>query len=328
MEEKQCSDRLSFLACARKGADIIAKKYPSHKFLTLAAVGSTKNGKPAPEPKDIDQLTLFCVFHNDPSIGTVKISTTKWGEFGDVEKAAIIGDDPFDLSSINMSLEKANELKNKAGYSSPYIRAGLSRPVVQTATNVFYMFELYPMNLGWVFVDSVTGKVTHYVPSINKKQPKEILSFDGRINIAVRIVTETFPKAVLYEADGVSTDGPTTDPVKINKLRCVFGTAGKNEHYIITETKRGEFGPIHVYKHGWYGDIVIKWPGNYIGLKKANALKIEAGYDEPYSAVKLRNPFVGPIINPNPFYIFGSSPGPFIFVDAVTGKIPNYKSQK
>ncbi|HQT27259.1 MAG TPA: hypothetical protein PLK99_11830, partial [Burkholderiales bacterium] len=49
-----------------------------------------------------------------------------------------------------------------------------------------------------------------------------ILSFDGRVNIAVRIVTEQYPQARLYEADGTASGGPTTDPAKIDGLRVVF----------------------------------------------------------------------------------------------------------
>ena len=49
-----------------------------------------------------------------------------------------------------------------------------------------------------------------------------ILSFDGRVNIAVRIVTEQFHGAELYEADGTASGGPTTDPAKIDRMRVVF----------------------------------------------------------------------------------------------------------
>ncbi len=64
---------------------------------------------------------------------------------------------------------------------------------------------------------------------------------------------------------------------------------------------------------------MIKWPVN-MDLPKANDLKNEAGYTEPYGAVTLRNP-LGPTVS-NPYFIFGGDPmKPYIFVDTVTGQV-------
>ena len=53
------------------------------------------------------------------------------------------------------------------------------------------------------------------MPYFNRTEASmTILSFDGRVNIAVRIVTARYPQAKLYEADGVASAGPTTDPAK------------------------------------------------------------------------------------------------------------------
>lgn len=145
-----------------------------------------------------------------------------------------------------------------------------------------------------------------------------ILSFDGRVNIAVRIVTEKFPAAKLYEADGTATGGSTTDPAQINHLKVVFQNEN-NSTVIIQETAYGEFGEPELFPYPWADDLVIEWPIE-MDLPKANELKEQAGFTEPYSNVTLRNP-LGPKIT-NPFFIFGVDHNePYIFVDTVTGEV-------
>jgi len=145
-----------------------------------------------------------------------------------------------------------------------------------------------------------------------------ILSFNGRVNIAVRIVTEQYPEAKLYEADGTASGGLTTDPAKIDQLRVVFQNAN-NTTVIITETGYGEFGEPELIPHFWVGDLVIEWPVE-MDLPQANELKEQAGYTEPYANVTLRNP-LGPT-KTNPYFIFGvNQMQPYIFVDTVTGKV-------
>jgi hypothetical protein len=146
-----------------------------------------------------------------------------------------------------------------------------------------------------------------------------ILSFNERVNIAWRIVTEQYPGAVLYEADGTTSGGPTTDPARIDQLRVVFGNAD-NTTVIIKETAYGKFGKPQLIPKPWLGDVVIQWPVK-MDLPQANKLKEGAGYTEPYSGVTLRNPLVGPTLG-NPYFIFGRNPAePYIFVDTVTGKV-------
>lgn len=145
-----------------------------------------------------------------------------------------------------------------------------------------------------------------------------ILSFVGCVNIAVRIVTEKYPKAKLYEASGKSSTGPTTDPLKINELQVVFQNVD-NTTVIIKSTTWGEFGEPELIPYPWCEDVVIQWPVK-MDLVEANQLKEKAGYKEPYGAVVLRNP-LGPTIN-NPYYIFGNNPGaPYIFVDTITKEV-------
>ena len=102
-----------------------------------------------------------------------------------------------------------------------------------------------------------------------------ILSFNGRVNIAVRKVTEKYPRAKLYEADGTADGGPTTQPAQIDQLRVVFQNVN-NSTVIITETGYGEFGEPELIPYPWCDDIVIPWPVN-MDLPQANTLKEEAG---------------------------------------------------
>jgi hypothetical protein len=145
-----------------------------------------------------------------------------------------------------------------------------------------------------------------------------ILSFNGMVNIAVRIVTEKYPQAKLLEADGEATGGPTRDPNRINRMRVVFQNPG-NTTVIIKSTVWGEFAAPVLINEPWLEDVVIKWPVS-MDLPKANALKEEAGYTSPYTTVTLRNP-LGPRPG-NPLFIFGSGGSqPYIFVDTVTGQV-------
>lgn len=145
-----------------------------------------------------------------------------------------------------------------------------------------------------------------------------ILSFNGRVNIAIRIVSDHYPDAKLYEANGTASLGPTTDPAKINQLRVVFQNSN-NTTVIIKETGYGDFGAPQLISEPWLEDVVIQWPIN-MDLPQANQLKEAAGYLNSYGAVTLRNP-LGPKLS-NPYFIFGGNPSePYIFVDAVTGEV-------
>lgn len=145
-----------------------------------------------------------------------------------------------------------------------------------------------------------------------------ILSFNGRVNIAVRIVKEQYPNAELYEADGIAKGGQTTDPAQINQMRVVFRNEN-NTTVIITETGYGEFGAPELIPHPWVGDRIVDFPVD-MDLPQANELKEQAGYTNPYANVTLRNP-LGPT-QTNPYFIFGVDHSqPYVFVDTVTGKV-------
>jgi hypothetical protein len=147
-----------------------------------------------------------------------------------------------------------------------------------------------------------------------------ILSFDGMVNIAVRLVTEQYPAAKLYEADGVASGGSTTDPNRIDQMRVVFQNPG-NTTVMIKSTDWGEFGEPVLMQEPWLEDVVIPWPVK-LDLPEANSLKQQAGFGSPYSTVTLRNP-LGPQPG-NPQYIFGNAGQPYVFVDTVTGRVTSH----
>lgn len=146
--------------------------------------------------------------------------------------------------------------------------------------------------------------------------PDPTLSFNERVDIAVNTVTEAYPDALLYEADGTA-DKVTTKPSGIDHLRVVFDD--DNKTVIITEKAIGVFGTPVVIDAPWCEDIAIQWPIK-MDLPRANELKEAAGHTAPYGAVTLRNP-LGPTLS-NPSFIFGGDPTqPYIWVDTVTGAV-------
>jgi len=144
-------------------------------------------------------------------------------------------------------------------------------------------------------------------------------SFDERVNTAVGIVTQQFPRAQLYEAEGAASKGPTTDPEQIDEMRVVFRD-GDHHTIFIKETSVGEFGPPVVAPVSWDGDLLIDWPVK-MDLERANQLKDAAGYTAPYDSAILRAPF-GSSDTGNPAFEFSSQPSnQHVFVDTVTGAV-------
>ena len=143
------------------------------------------------------------------------------------------------------------------------------------------------------------------------------LTFNKRVNIAIDIVQEKFPKAELYVVDGVSSIGSTTNPNEIDKLKLLFNTT-TNAMVVIKEYEQGKFeDPIFNDNHV-YSNRTIHWPVQ-MNLAKANQLKEKAGYINPYHAVSLRN-HPSPA-RYNPYYIFSQDTESFVFVDTITGQV-------
>lgn len=144
-----------------------------------------------------------------------------------------------------------------------------------------------------------------------------VLSFNGRVNIAVGIVTKAYPEARLLQASGDAGGSPTRRPNDLENLRVVF-SKDDTSTVIIRETAHGVFGEPKVFPEPWGGDRIIDWPID-MDLPKAQRCKDEAGYQWPYDAVRLRNP-LGPNVS-HPFFIFEREGRSFVFVDTVTGEV-------
>lgn len=146
---------------------------------------------------------------------------------------------------------------------------------------------------------------------------KITLNFVGMANIAVRLVREKYQNAELYEGDGISPSGPTTNVEDVNSWRFVF-RAGDGGTAIVRSTVWGEFGPIQYIPEPWLEDRVIPWPIE-MDITQADGLLKRAGYTGPYSTVTLRWPLY-PGTN-QPFYIFQTGREDFVFVGVYDGSV-------
>jgi len=149
-----------------------------------------------------------------------------------------------------------------------------------------------------------------------------VLSFLGMANIAVRLVSKKYPGAKLYEGDGVSPSGPTTDVKNINSWRFVFQLPD-NATATIQSSVWGEFQPIQYIPQPWLGDIVIPWPIK-MDITEADRLLKRAGYTKAYGTANLRWPLYPG--NNEPYYIFGFGQSVFVFVGVYTGQVTRHSA--
>lgn len=146
-----------------------------------------------------------------------------------------------------------------------------------------------------------------------------VLDFIGRVNIALRVIKEEYPTAVLYEADGSASKGETTRPEEIDTIRVVCTRPEDGATIIVKITDSDKVGKPIFIPEPWLEDVVIAWPVE-MTLLHASQLKEQTGYKDPYVCVTLRNP-LGPE-RTNPYFIFGDNKHqPYIFVDTVTGLV-------
>jgi hypothetical protein len=150
-----------------------------------------------------------------------------------------------------------------------------------------------------------------------------VLDFIGRVNIAVREVTEKYPQAQLYEAISVAADHKAvTDPIHLDTLKVVFRTPGSASLATVTIKSKGyaSFDAPEFVDEPWLEDYIISWPIE-MTAEQANTLKQAAGYREAYHSLTLRSP-LGPHATRHPYFIFGDKSGDtFVFVDAVTKEV-------
>lgn len=145
-----------------------------------------------------------------------------------------------------------------------------------------------------------------------------ILSFNGRVEIAVERLRSKFPDAQLLEAVGKASAGLIEHPSAIDHLHVVFRRG--DTMLLVEETGYGEFGnavelDVEVPKTS----ASVSWPIE-MDLPDADRLKEQFGYSDPYASVSLRVP--PGVVWANASFVFGGNPQcPDVIVDAVTGKV-------
>lgn len=147
--------------------------------------------------------------------------------------------------------------------------------------------------------------------------PETILSFLGRVNIAVRLVQDQYPGAQLLEVEALPpTPQAVTNPNALSQLKVVF-RAG-NGTAIIKSIGWGSFGPVQYIGSPWMEDVVIAWPIK-MEASEADSLLKKAGYTGPYGAMTLRHPLYPGI--KEPYYIFSMTTGQYVFVGVNDKKV-------
>ncbi len=144
-----------------------------------------------------------------------------------------------------------------------------------------------------------------------------MLSFNGRVQIAIQRAQTLYPDAEFLEAQGYSSAGLIEHPAAIDQLRVLF-RRDCGATLVVEETGYGTFDkPASV--DGIASGATIEWPIG-MDLPDADRLKEHFGYTEPYSRVALRIP--QGVARANVSYIFGGNPQcADVLVDTVSGKV-------
>lgn len=144
-----------------------------------------------------------------------------------------------------------------------------------------------------------------------------MLSFNGRVQIAIDRAQALYPDAEFLEAQGHSSAGLIDHPAAIDRLRVLLRRDG-GETLVVEETGYGTFDdPASV--DSIVGGATIHWPIG-MDLPDADRLKEQFGYTESYSRVVLRIP--QGVTWANASYVFGGNPKcADVMVDTVTGKV-------
>jgi hypothetical protein len=173
------------------------------------------------------------------------------------------------------------------------------------------------------FIIRKTYDIRIFVLDATPNPTDEILSYLGRVNIAVRIVTEKYPDAELYEVDATLPRGdpsPTSSPLGLSQLRAVFRAKGGT--VIILSTGWGEWAQPQFVPSPWLECVVIPWPIK-MDITDAAAILRNAGYKDNIWNCTLRHP-LGPGGKPydEPYYIFLLAESrEYVFVGVNDGKI-------
>lgn len=143
---------LSFNDRVSLAVGIVNEYYPKAQFYAadgISSTGSTTN------TFNIDQIR---VTFNNPDGTTVVIKESRFGKFSH----PLLKNDQVYIAHtsswpIPISLDRANTLKEKAGYSGAYERVTLKTPLLPGCYNPFYIFGQDADS--FVFVDAISGEV-------------------------------------------------------------------------------------------------------------------------------------------------------------------------
>ncbi len=145
-----------------------------------------------------------------------------------------------------------------------------------------------------------------------------ILSFNGRVDIAVERLRNRFPDAQLLEAVGRASAGLIEHPSAIDHLHVVFRRG--DTMLLVEETGYGEFGnAVELDVEPPKTSATLAWPIE-MDLPDADRLKEQFGYSDPYASVSLRVPLGVTWANAS-FVFGGNTQCPDVVVDTVTGRV-------
>ena len=145
-----------------------------------------------------------------------------------------------------------------------------------------------------------------------------ILSFNGRVDIAIERLRAKYPDAQLLEAVGQASAGVIEHPSAIDHLHVVFRRG--DTMLFVEETGYGEFSSaVELQTEAPRASAALLWPIE-MDLPDADRLKEQFGYSDPYASVTLRVP--PGVTWANASFVFGGNPqSPDVIVDTVTGKV-------
>ncbi len=170
-------------------------------------------------------------------------------------------------------------------------------------------------------VDSISGPTVSRVLTGTETQrflrvrALETPGFNGRVDRIVRIVRDQWREAVLLEASSIPDTLVETYPEDVT-LRVVLSVEGGT--VVVTETDwtqpiSPEFRP-----QPWMGSARLPWPVALDELE-AEGVYRAAGHGPQFGAVTLRQPVYPGMTEP--YFIFRTPEGPFVFVGTVTRKV-------
>lgn len=199
------------------------------------------------------------------------------------------------------------------------VYGGIAKFVYQTVYNVRIFGR------GAAAPSSRAPKALIAAPAAAANNDDEILSYFGRVNIAIRLVHGEYPDAKLYVVNATTKDHkPVNNPNELEHLEVIFNASkhGKQGTVRIESVGWGEFGPPHFRLSSILRDVVIPWPPKgLIEITDADAILKKAGYTQPYFSIPLSQPFYPG--TKEPYYSFEFVDGSSILVGAKDGKIVN-----